>query len=341
MQEAVEKIDAFVSVVAVLDDHDGIVAEFADELHAVLARACTDYEILFVDRLGLERTAAAVEPLLKRIPGMRFLRLVGSVAPDVAWAAAMENAIGDFVVLMSPDHDPPAILPAAIQKCRGGSDVVVGVAEAAYGSGYRVLSNLFHLALARWVQYRVPQGATLFRVLSRRAVNAVTRTGRFRHAFFVRVSSTGYATDTFAYRTIARRGRSRRKTVAAGFREAVNTMVFNTTAPLRLMSAMGILGSLLSLLYALYSILIRLWKSNVVEGWTSLSLVISVLFFILFTMMFFFGEYLSRLLDDQSEQDDYDVVFEKHSSVMIDEQRYNVQSESVADTSRTQTGRDR
>ncbi len=324
-----ERVDTFVSVVTVLDGTESSVAAFSRETADILRRSFNDYELVLVSQWAGQDATCQLEPLLREIPGVRLIQLANPVSKDVAWAAAMENAIGDFVVLMSIDRDPPDIIVPAVAQSRAGSDVVIGVDSAASGALYGALSGIFHAVVAQWVRYEIPQGATTFRVLSRRAVNAITRTGRFRHVFFVRVSSTGYGASTFAYKTVWRTGVRARKSVRSGLRDAINMLVFNTTAPLRLMSAMGIIGSFLSAMYAVYSIAIRILKKDVVEGWTSLSLVISGLFFVLFTMLFFFGEYLSRLLDEQSDRQDYDVVYEKHSSLMLDEERYNVRTESL------------
>jgi hypothetical protein len=50
---------------------------------------------------------------------------------------------------------------------------------------------------------------------------------------------------------------------------------------------------------------------------------------LLFTILAFFGEYLGRLLDDNSERRDYNIAFELNSSVMLKEDRINVMSESL------------
>jgi hypothetical protein len=40
---------------------------------------------------------------------------------------------------------------------------------------------------------------------------------------------------------------------------------------------------------------------------------------------------IGRLLDDRSEQDDFSVVFEKNSSVMVNRDRVNVLNKSLND----------
>lgn len=85
-----------------------------------------------------------------------------------------------------------------------------------------------------------------------------------------------------------------------------------------------------------------MFANNVVPGWTTTALLISLLALIEFTMLAFFGEYLNRLLDDKSGHDSYSVVFEKHSAVMVDADRINVKLESVDLTpNKVQTSRDK
>ena len=106
-------------------------------------------------------------------------------------------------------------------------------------------------------------------------------------------------------------------------------MVFNSTKPLRWMSFLGIVGSLLAMIFSIYSLLIHLINDTVASGWTTTILFMSMLFAILFTMLSFFGEYLARLLNDRSEHKEYSVVYEQNSSVMLNENRNNVLFSSV------------
>ena len=105
---------------------------------------------------------------------------------------------------------------------------------------------------------------------------------------------------------------------------------------------MGLIGSCTAFLFAAYSVLIHLVRGDVVQGWTTTILFMSMLFMLQFIMMAFFGEYIGRLLDDRSEQADYSVVFEKNSAVMVNQDRVNVLGEStILDQNLVQTGRDK
>jgi glycosyltransferase involved in cell wall biosynthesis len=340
MKEVSVTLDCFVSVVAVLRNMSSIVEPFLRRMRKHLDQHFSDYEIVLVDQGSEDGTAEKINALLREIPYVRYIKLSSLVHEDVALAAGMENAIGDFVVLFSPVEDPVDCVFELVQRCRVGSDVVVGAANQPQTFCYRVIRPWIQFAL-RKIGYDIPRNATGLRCLSRRAVNAVTETGRFHHQFYVRIAKSGYPQSTYSYLLVADNGKKQR-TLYQGIRQGIRLLIFNSTSPLRWMSGLGLMGSFLGFVFAAYSLLIRLFKDNVVEGWTTLVLFSSILFMLLFLILAFFGEYLGRLLDDRSEQRNYSVVYEKHSSVMVNENRCNVINDSISqDVNRVQTGRDR
>lgn len=192
------------------------------------------------------------------------------------------------------------------------------------------------------VGYSLPRDATGLRCLSRRAVNAVTSTGRRHHQLPMRIQKTGYPQTAYNYTLLSTGRPGIPRSLLAGVAGLLRLVVFNSSSPLRWMSGLGLLGSFSAFVFAMYSLLIHLVKGNVVEGWTTTILFISVLFMMQFVMMAFFGEYLGRLLDERGEQADYSVVFEKNSAVMVNQDRVNVLYNPVsAEVNQVQTGRDR
>jgi hypothetical protein len=314
--------------------HESIVA-----VHKELDIRYSDYEIVLIVS-GMITNATKnkqYNSILKDLPCVRYIQLTNDVSNDVAWAAGLENAIGDFVVLFNHQTDPVSVIPAVVDACKSGSDVVVGVAEQPHSFAYKIMRSSVNKLLEA-AQYHLPQNATGLRCLSRRAVNTVTQTGRFHHQIYMRIQKTGYPTCSYPYKLI--RNAHRKKSFLRGFRDLIRLLVFNSPIPLRWMSILGILGSGASFLFAVYSVLIHLIDGHVIEGWTTTILFMSILFMLQFVMMAFFGEYLGRLLDDRSEPAAYSVIFEKNSTVMVNKDRVNVLNESTnSDKNLVQTGR--
>ena len=106
-------------------------------------------------------------------------------------------------------------------------------------------------------------------------------------------------------------------------------LVHYSILPLRLVSLLGLLGSGLSLLYSAYVVVIYIFKSDVMPGWTTLSLQVSGLFAIVFLMMALLSEYVGRLLEESPDRPLYFLRDEQSSAVMLaDPKRKNVLSHS-------------
>lgn len=332
------KSQSFVSVISVLEAGDNIGLGIVGKIQQELSNYYTDYEIVLVVQKNAQATVKnTIGTLLASVPCIRYLQLSNTVSRDVAWSAGLENAIGDFLVLFDLKKDPPHLIHQGVETCKSGNDVVIGIAREEQSLGYMAFRPFAQLLL-NLAEYTLPKNATTFRCLSRRAANAVMETGHFHQQFFMRIQKTGYEFAQIDYIL----QNNDKKSFKKGFFELLNLTIFNSTAPLRLMSTLGLAGSGVACLFVLYTLIVNLLKNNVVEGWTTIMLMLSVFAFLQFTILAFISEYINRLLNEQSPYSSYSIVFEKNSFVMVDEDRINVFEESTdKEKNRVQTGRDR
>jgi len=333
------KSNSFISVVLVVDQSLAVLEPVLFKIRDELSAHYSDYEVVIIGKSTGQCFSSREEDVLQNIGSIRYIQLSQHVYNDVSWAAGVENAIGDFVVLFNPYTDPASVISDIVSICKSGYDVVIGVASQSRSLTYKVFRPVAD-SILRLVDYSLPHDATTLRCLSRRAVNAVTSTGRFHHQFAMRIQKTGYPQTVCEYKLLTQSQETQPKSVFIGAKELMRLIVFNSSRPLRWMSMIGLMGSVISFLFAVYSVLIHFIQGHVVEGWTTTILFISALFIMQFIMMAFFGEYLGRLLDDRSEQSDYSVVFEKNSTVMVNHDRINVFSDAlIHEDNLVQTGR--
>ncbi|MGF1726766.1 glycosyltransferase [Photobacterium nomapromontoriensis] len=321
------KQDSFVTVVLVINNKYNELEKYISNMSNYLYDRYSDYEIIIIDRNFEGNSISGVDELLCKYPSIRYILLSTDVSDDVAVAAGIENAIGDFVVNVDVNNDPIDIIDGFVQRCKSGADIVLGVSEQSSTKFYKMVRP-YTQKLLDSIGYDFPKNFSGAMCLSRRTVNAVTESGRFYHKLYVKISRTGYSTIDFGYTSL---NNTNKKNVKNGIQEALQYTIFNSTKPLRWMSMLGVLGSLLAFFFALYSLIVNLITNHVSEGWTTLVLFSSILFSLLFTMLAFFGEYLARLLNDRSEHRSYSVVCEKNSNVMLEENRFNVLYESTTD----------
>ena len=326
------KADVFVSVVAVLRSYARFLPAFVDEAYRTLDARYTNFELVLVDNGSRDDTPHVVRNLLKSHKCVRYMRLSRRMKPETAVMAGLDAAIGDYVVTIHPEFDPPSEIPALVEKCRGGADVVFGVAPFPHPPGaiYRAL---------RWGFYRFAHAAlgldpvrvnSGYRCLSRAAVNALTRVRSRKRFFGLLASEIGLSTATHEYEFISRSGKSPRVNLRRAARTAASMAVNHSVAPMRVVSLLGLSGSFLSLVYSLYVVGVYFFKQDVMPGWTTLSLQVSGMFFLVFVILTMIGEHLGRLLDEAVDRPLYHVREEQASTIMLsDLARRNVMDQSV------------
>ena len=322
-----KKSQSFVSVVCLVDDKTQSLLLSLKELEVHLSDRYSDYEILLVvqkrARFSQEHD---LEKVLACIPSVRWVQLAADTPKEDALNAGLENAIGDFVIFFTLGQDPVAIVSESVELSKKGNDVIIGTSHTKESIPYRLARPLSDWLL-KLVDYRLPRNATSFRCLSRRAANATMETGYAHQQLALRIQKTGYPFAKLPYEVFT----AKKKTFREGILAMTRLVVFNSTTPLRLMSIIGFAGSLSACFIACYSVLMKLFVDGTVSGWASTVLIISVFALFQFIILAFISEYLARLLGEIGNPSGYAIVFEKTSSVMVNQDRINVWEESTTD----------
>jgi len=329
-----EKADIMVSVVAILRNQAAILPSFLSEVHHLLEANYNNFEILLVENGSDDETTKVVRSLLSRFTSLRYLRLTREAEDETALLAGLDAAIGDYVVSMHPDFDPPSEIVPMVEECRSGADIVLGIDAYPPTGGllYRSSRVLFVSLVRRLLHFDLKPGVTGFRVLSRHAVNAIVKVRLRRRYFAVVAADVGLNSSYHRYSRISRSGSSPELHLFRAIRMGLSVLIHNSITPLRLAGVLGLMGSLLSLFYSLYVVTIYLLRRDVMPGWTTLSLATSGLSFLIFLVLALMAEYLGRLLEESPDRPLYHVRDEQSSEVMLSNlQRRNVidQSDSV------------
>ncbi len=317
------KIETFVSVVLIADDNINL-TEFRnhlDELHKYLDCHYTDYEIIIIDPNTKIVSSEAKRDILRKTSSIRWISLVvSSLRIEQSMEIGVENAIGDYVVLMRPTIDPVNIIASMVQECSQGYDVIIGIADSPKTFSYKVMRNIGY-KIVHFIDDQIPENATPVRCLSRRAINAILHTGKsYHHCFAI---NTGYPAKHHKY-CLPDSKRQKKKTLTVGVKQLLRLLVSNSITPLRWINMFGLLGSFSAFSFSLYSVMIHFVKDTVVEGWTTIVFFFSIFFTILFVILIFLSEYIIQLLDEFRIRDAVHISNEERSSYMIEVDRLNV-----------------
>ena len=326
------KADCLVSVVAPLCNDADIVQPFLEELVACLKGSYVNYEVVLVDDSSEDDTVEQVRARIGRYRDVRLLRLSRSFGQETAITAGLESVIGDYIVVMLPDSDPPDLIPQMVERARQGAGIVIALREGPRSEGllFRLCSAVFYAYINRFLKLGIPRESENFRVLSRKSVNALIQIRdrlRYIRSFSAYV---GYGTETFSYRPISRRGKPSKRGFFEAVNLGVNIVVANSSHPLRLMSVVALVLSGLEALYVLWYAGLRLFAESTPADWMTTLAWISAPFFFLFLIVAVLCEYVGRILVEIQDRPLYFVAEEwDHGSAIVDEERKNIVRRSV------------
>jgi dolichol-phosphate mannosyltransferase len=329
--------DCFVSVVAPVCNDSAIIEAFIKDVIAALRATYVNYELVLVDDGSEDDTVVKINSLLGTYENIRLILLSRQFGVQVAISAGLDSVIGDFVVVMVPNSDPPHLISKIVQQARNGAGVVFGIRNNHAGASLlmRACTAIFYWYCKKSLKLTLPKDSTQFCVLSRQAVNAVIQIKR-RSRYLPDLSSqVGYVKKSFVYEPINRSGKPKIKSFIEEINLAIDIIITNSRHPLRFVSWLGIAASIINVLYTGYILSIYLFKPHVAEGWTTLSLQNAGMFFLVFLILTVLSEYIGRILIESQDGPLYYVLDEKNSSVMMaDQERKNV----IKDTIRDQLG---
>ena len=325
------KVDRFVSVVAPLRYDADIVEGFVEDMMRVLREHFTNYELVLVDDGSDDDTEARVQGLLTRHEGIRYIRLSRSFGEEVAISAGLDTVIGDYVVVMLAHMDPPELIPQMVARSMEGVDVVFGIRRTCRSERwiYRSTARLFYWYCDRFLNFELPQNSTHFRCLSRQAVNAILQIKDSHRYLRLFSSYVGYPRQEFLYDPIQRQGKVKHKSLFKAVNGAMALIIENSPHPLRFVSLLALLAAFGNLLYVAFIVVVYLFKEDVMEGWTTLSMQSAVQFLMTTLMLAALSEYTGRILNRLRGRPLYFVRTEQDSSVLlVDRFRPNVVSDS-------------
>lgn len=317
MNAPTARLDLLVSVVMPLRDDAPILARVVEETSAVLTAAFTHHEIVLVADGLDDATLACADSVLATVPHVRLLALSREFGRSAALLAGLETSIGDYVVTLVPETDPPALIPEMVAKCRAEEGMVNGVdARGMNGGPVRLLLKRgFHAYMRRFAGAEMLPATTDFHVLSRRLVNALTQYPESARHLRLLTTTVGYRRSAFPYTPLSRSGRSARRSLAGEIGTGLDILFTQSRQPLRWVALLGWLAALLNVFSAAYTVAVYMWKEDVAPGWTTLSLHHSGMFFLLFSLLALLSEYLGRFFEEGRGRPRYFIGEEKNSAV--------------------------
>lgn len=285
-----------ISVVAPAHNEEASLPSFVRNTSAALGPV--DHEILIIDDGSTDRTWATICELSKQYPNVRALRFTRNFGHQSAILAGLAEARGRAVIMMDSDgQHPESLIPELIEPWEEGYDVVQAVRTTTADERFlkKLTSRIFYRILVRLSGVDVPYGSADFRLLSRSVVDAVLNSSGSQLFLRGLIPWMGFPTKYVPFEAGRRVAGQSSYTWKRMMRLSVDGLMTFSIIPLRIAIALGISISALSFLYLVYIVVIWATNARVVQGWASMTGLLSLLGGIQLLTVGVVGEYLGRL----------------------------------------------
>jgi glycosyltransferase involved in cell wall biosynthesis len=284
-------------IVAFYNEERTIDALFVELDHVAAALPCR-VEFVCVNDGSRDGTLEALRERLKHDLRIRIVDFARNFGKEAALTAGLAYARGNAVVVIDADlQDPPSLIPQFLEKWREGYDVVYGVRSTRASDTFlkRTTANAFYKLFNRVTDVKIPPGAGDFRLLDRRAVNALLELperNRFMKGLF---SWVGFRQTGIEFVREARVAGSTSWSYLRLFNFAIDGLTSFSIAPLRIASLVGVTASILGFIYAAFLTIRTIIFGVDVPGYASIMVVTMFLGGMQLICLGLIGEYLGRL----------------------------------------------
>jgi len=294
-----------ISVIVPAYNEEIVIKSFYQKISSVLDSQSFDAEIIFVNDGSTDSTLEILLQLKELDFRIIIVDLSRNFGKEIAMTAGLDCCKGDAVVIIDADlQDPPELIPELILKWQAGYDVVYAKRISREGESplKKLTSKTFYRILKHLSRVNIPEDTGDFRLMSRRAVNALNslrERNRYMKGLFAWI---GYPQIAVLYHRDPRYAGETKWNYYGLWNLAVEGITSFSTAPLKISTYMGLLTATGAFLYGIWIILKTLIYGDPVAGFPSMMAIILFLGGTQLLALGIIGEYLGRVFSESKQR---------------------------------------
>lgn len=297
-----------VSIVIPIFNEAEVLPVCLQRLTTVMASLGESYELVFIDDGSRDASADYLIQQSLWQPAITLVRLSRNFGKEAAMTAGMDQAAGEAIIVLDADlQDPPELIPSMLRTWREGADVVLMRRRSRAGESWlkRLSAYLFYRLLARMSHCEIPEDTGDFRLLSRRAVQALQllpERNRFMKGLFAWI---GMETRVLVYDRAPRAAGRTKWNYFRLFGLALEAITSFSTSPLRWASVMGILTAGFGTVFGTSILLETLWNGQAPDHHLSLIAMLAFIGGVQLLTIGVLGEYVGKTYIESKRRPPY------------------------------------
>lgn len=268
------------SLVIPIYNEEAVLPLLVKRIRALFGQLDGDCEAIFVDDGSRDTSALYLRAVCADDPRLRLIELSRNFGHQIAITAGMDAAHGDAVIVMDADlQDPPEVVLDLVAKWKEGFEIVYARRTTREGETWfkRASASLFYRLMERMTSVEIPRDVGDFRLVGRKALDTfrqMPERDRFVRGMF---GWMGFRQTAVPFERQPRAGGETKYPLWKMLRLAADGIVGFSEKPLRMALWAGLAISGVAALFGLYAVVSWVFDLGVVQGWTSIVVIVSFL----------------------------------------------------------------
>ena len=290
-----------ISVIVPCYNEEKALPIFYEELNKIIEKDFEgiNFEILFVDDGSKDNTLNVIKDLKKKDIRIKYITFSRNFGKEAAILAGLENATGEYVVMMDADmQDPPALLKEMYDIVKEEGYDCAATRRVTRKGEPKIRSffaRQFYKIIDKLTDFEMVDGARDYRFMTKQMADSVATMkeyNRFSKGLF---SFVGFKTKWIEYENIERVAGETKWSFWKLFKYAVEGIVAFSTTPLILSSILGMVFCIIAALAILAIIIKTLIFGDPTSGWPSLVCIIVFVSGVQLLFLGILGQYISKM----------------------------------------------
>ena len=291
---------ARISLVIPMYNEEAVVPFLRSTVSQFVSDLPGETEVVLVNDGSTDSTVRQIVEWAKQDARVKVVNFSRNFGHQVALTAGLDYATGDVVVTLDADLQHPLnVIHRMIERYCEGYDVVYGQRKVRPGETWikKCTAWLFYRLMRAFIHRDLPVDSGDFRLLSRPCLNGLQQM-RETHRF-VRgmVAWVGFPQIGVQYEQAARVAGNTKYTWERMVNFAWTAATSFSIVPLKASTWLGVIVTLVGLGEAIHALLAKFLHWYVVPGWTSLTVLVSILGGATLVSIGVLGEYVGKLYE--------------------------------------------
>jgi polyisoprenyl-phosphate glycosyltransferase len=288
------------SVVVPAHNEEVVIAQTISEVYKTLRDSGVDFEVIIVDDGSADETYGKVCELAKYYKSLKAIRLSRNFGKESAILAGLRAAKGCAIITMDADlQHPPEYIPGMISEWRKGTRIVHAIKKDRKQDGIlvRLRATIFNLLMYKLSGIDV-RSSSDFKLLDRTVVDIITKQLPERQRFFRGLANwVGSKQVNIPFEVPPRKSGLGKWSIFSLSKLAITAIVSFTSLPLRIITFLGIITFMFSLLVGGQALWSR-FRNESVSGFVTIIIAITFMGSLIMISLGIMGEYIAKIYDE-------------------------------------------